>query len=761
MKQNILLTSLVYVVLASQSSYAVNKTWVCGSDTWDNPACWNPTGQPIAGDRAYLTKSDTFDWLVEYQNTAHPGAVLNSLTIDNADVDGTMTLSQGQDTLQTLSETIGNVGNGAVIQTAGTHSVTNSLELGIAETGNGSYTITNIGSTLSSGAIVLGSQGNGTLAIQNGATVSSTEGWVGFTYLGSGTATVDGAGSSWTMSGGLTMGYFLANGTLEILNGGAVSNTEGWVGFNGGSATVTVDGAGSSWTNSGDLWIGNSYSDGTLEILNGGTVSSFRGYLGYFGGSSGTATVDGADSSWTMAELVIGDEGDGTLTILNGGTVSSSTSADYVYVGKVSGSSGTVTVDGAGSRWNNANGLTIGNFGNGTLAIQNGGVFSNSGGLVYVGEESGSSGTVTVDGAGSSLFHTGNFMFIGVAGDGTLEILNGGHLRSIYLRVGTESGSSGTVTVDGAGSSAEIYGDVGVGTGGTGTLNILDGVVSVRPENGVIVGVQGIVNLTGGQLTAPDIDAATAGAQFNFSGGKLAVGTFTGNLYNNGGTLSPGNSPGTTIITGDYTQSIDSFYEVEIGGLLQGIEFDWLDVSGTATLRGTLDVSLFDLGGGLFEPSLGDTFDILSAEAIDGEFDILTLPPLGEGLEWDVSYILDDFGTDHVRLSVILAAPIDTDNDGIPDDSDNCILVPNGPLIPDAGGNVQRDTDGDGFGNVCDPDFDNNLVINAADLAFFKTKFFSSDPDADLNGNGVVNAADLAMLKTMFFGPPGPSGLVP
>jgi len=59
------------------------------------------------------------------------------------------------------------------------------------------------------------------------------------------------------------------------------------------------------------------------------------------------------------------------------------------------------------------------------------------------------------------------------------------------------------------------------------------------------------------------------------------------------------------------------------------------------------------------------------------------------------------------------------------------------------------------------PDFDGNLVVNAADLAFFKTKFFSSDPDADLNGDGVVNAVDLAILKSMFFNAPGPSEPVP
>ncbi len=96
--------------------------------------------------------------------------------------------------------------------------------------------------------------------------------------------------------------------------------------------------------------------------------------------------------------------------------------------------------------------------------------------------------------------------------------------------------------------------------------------------------------------------------------------------------------------------------------------------------------------------------------------------------------------------------PLDTDGDGVADSSDNCILVKNP---------AQRDTDNDGYGNYCDPDFDNNLVVNAEDLAFLKNRFFSSDPDADLNGNGSVNSADLAILKSMFFQAPGPSGVAP
>lgn len=94
----------------------------------------------------------------------------------------------------------------------------------------------------------------------------------------------------------------------------------------------------------------------------------------------------------------------------------------------------------------------------------------------------------------------------------------------------------------------------------------------------------------------------------------------------------------------------------------------------------------------------------------------------------------------------------DSDTDTILDTMDNCTQVIN---------LNQRDTDGDNFGNYCDPDFDNSLLVNAGDLGYLKSKFFTTDPDADLNGDGSVNAGDLGILKSFFFRPPGPSGLVP
>jgi hypothetical protein len=105
----------------------------------------------------------------------------------------------------------------------------------------------------------------------------------------------------------------------------------------------------------------------------------------------------------------------------------------------------------------------------------------------------------------------------------------------------------------------------------------------------------------------------------------------------------------------------------------------------------------------------------------------------------------------------------DTDGDGAYDEQDNCIDVANGPLLPDAGGNSQRDTDGDGYGNICEGDLDNSGgIVNFADLAAFKAMFGTPNANGDLNGSGgIVNFADLAGFKALFGKPPGPSGIAP
>jgi predicted extracellular nuclease len=125
---------------------------------------------------------------------------------------------------------------------------------------------------------------------------------------------------------------------------------------------------------------------------------------------------------------------------------------------------------------------------------------------------------------------------------------------------------------------------------------------------------------------------------------------------------------------------------------------------------------------------------------------------LKDRAEYDVVHVNAEFperASDHDPVLLRLFVAEDGDGDGVPDATDNCLTVAN---------TAQRDTNGDGFGNDCDADFDGNCIVNFLDLAMMKQAFLSpGDDDTDLDGDGVTNFADLARLKAGFFVPPGPS----
>jgi hypothetical protein len=112
---------------------------------------------------------------------------------------------------------------------------------------------------------------------------------------------------------------------------------------------------------------------------------------------------------------------------------------------------------------------------------------------------------------------------------------------------------------------------------------------------------------------------------------------------------------------------------------------------------------------------------------------------------------LDAVGVLHV------AAPTDTDGDGVPDSGDNCTQVANAS---------QCDSDGDGYGNRCDGDFNGNGATNAQDTVLLRQQLGQPSVapgyhPADLNCNGAVNAQDTTLFRSLLGKPPGPSAPYP
>ena len=113
----------------------------------------------------------------------------------------------------------------------------------------------------------------------------------------------------------------------------------------------------------------------------------------------------------------------------------------------------------------------------------------------------------------------------------------------------------------------------------------------------------------------------------------------------------------------------------------------------------------------------------------------------------------------------------DDDNDGLVDTLDNCTLVsntaagtvPNSPAVL----KYQLDSDADGYGNVCDADLNNSGLVTSSDYTILRgvlNEIYSSSANAaksDLNGSGMVTSSDYGILRNRLNAAPGPSGLHP
>ncbi|MFQ1702676.1 hypothetical protein ACJ5NV_18990, partial [Loktanella agnita] len=163
---------------------------------------------------------------------------------------------------------------------------------------------------------------------------------------GNGLAGAGGTGtqpSPWDATSNLIVGR-ISTGALQIIAGGAVSGSAGYIGDTSGSTgTVMVTGTDSSLTIGRNLYVGKS-GTGTLTIAEGGAVSSLQSVIGFVANSTGTVSVTGTDSSLTIGgKLYVGQGGTGTLTIADGGVVE----AGAVTLARNATSSGTLNIGAA------------------------------------------------------------------------------------------------------------------------------------------------------------------------------------------------------------------------------------------------------------------------------------------------------------------------------------------------------------------------------------------------------------------------------
>ena len=206
------------------------------------------------------------------------------------------------------------------------------------------------------------------------------------------------------------------------------------------------------------------------------------------------------------------------------------------------------------------------------------------------------------------------------------------------------------------------------------------------------------------------------------SGGSQPNDNFADRIDLSGSTTSTGSNIGASGESGEPSHAGNSVP-------LASVWWSW-----TAQANGSMTIST---EGSNFDTTLatytGNSVDTLSEVASNDDF-------FGFGLSSQVTFMVsqgitysiavDGYGPSEGNIEVTITDSfLDSDNDTVPDSSDNC---------PNLANADQNDLDGDNIGDACDPDDDNDSVPDASD----NCPTLVNTDQADLDGDSLGDACD-------------------
>ena len=494
----------------------------------------------------------------------------------------------------------------------------------------------------------------------------------------------------------------------------------------GSSVNAAVSFTGDVSLPSSGNWTVGINEAGSLTIDGGSTLQSFDG-LQIGGSSQGTVNVTGPGTLVSFnSPIEVGSSnqgfgnsiGIGRLNVLNGAELRTDSDLDLSEAGQLS----FVTVGGVGSLLavDDDYGPAIPGFSSTTVS---------DGGVLFVGRDFGPAGRVTVDGVGSTVLggfgtfrvgeqftasggasvvlpnHTADVLPTGrlsiddaalrfdtvlnaglITGSGLIETrsINNNATGRIEARAGDDLAFTsdpnnspfslvnfGEVLVDGGLLSFDIpVVNNANGFDGTGTITLSSGELRAQPGN-----------FGNPSFTNQSLFAATGGvshvrgAVVNNSNGQIAVTNDSTLIFHDSVTNQSSGEisvmPGATaVFLGGLTNSQGGTLLANLAGTSDDTGFGTAEVVGLAQFLGaTVDVA--SIGG--FEPSLGDSFTLLTASSIVGEPTLGSVPALAPGLGWELNQT-----SNALTLGVVAALPGDVNGDLIVSAADYAVLRSSG-----------------------------------------------------------------------------------